>query len=125
MQKEVKMMKTLIIKSGKQVNNFIMSEEAIRQIYSEHNEGKPLLDKINYSKEKVCGYLQRTELARNPETGELELWGYFIYDVNDKTFDKYGECSYEIVYRHEDMDKNNILHKASLCGCVMVNKMTL
>ena len=77
MQKEVSMMKALIIKSGLQNNGTIILEEAVRKMYSEHNEGKPLFNNMYSNEPSLCGYLNRTELFRNEETGELEMWGYF------------------------------------------------
>ena len=122
MQKETRTMKALIMRSGKQPNNFYITKEAISKIYNDDNIGKPLLNKIDFDHEKVCGYLTHTELTRNEKTNELELWGYYTYTFDGTDFTKEGCCSYEISYSCEDMQNHLILHNATLVGCVMVKE---
>ena len=121
MQKEVRMMKALIIKSGLQSNKTIISEEAVRKMYSEHNEGKPLFNDMRSKESSLCGYLNRTELFRNKETGELEMWGYFTYMYNGIDFSKDGKCSCKIAYSG-NTNKNTVLHNCSLVCCTMINE---
>ena len=124
MQKEVRMVKALIAHSGPQQNNFILSEEAIRNMHNSKNEGKPLFNRIDYNTDKLCGYLNRTELVRG-DTGRLELWGYFTYTYDGTDFSKEGECSYQISYRSEDFDDERGILKdgASLINCTMVKSL--
>ena len=119
MDKELRKLKTLIISSGKQINNFFITKEAINDMYSQNNEGKPLIDAINFVDPVVCGTLSKTELVYNKEKDEMELWGYFIYIPNGTPFDQFGKCCYEISYDHKDFDKNRVMHKCSLVGCTM------
>ena len=123
MQREVKMMRARIAYSGNQPNNFVLTEEAIRGMHGEFNEGKPLIDKINSKDGKVCGYLNRTELVWNKEDNRLELWGYFTYDCSETDFAKQGECAYQIAYSQEDMDDMRLLHRADLINCTMINSL--
>ena len=122
MLKKAELMKALIAKSGKQVNNFSISKEAIKTMHSEHNEGKLLIDKINYTDTVPCGWLVRTELQTNKDTDELELWGYFMYTPGEKPFKEDDICSYEISYCSEDMDDDKVLHECSLNCCIMFDK---
>ena len=112
-------MRALIASSGRQLNGFFISEPAIRQMSKQHNEGKPLLNQQG----QVCGYLNQTELIRDQETGALELWGYFTYTSEEADFSENRFCSYEISYKHEDMDKDKVLHAAALSSCVMVDDL--
>ena len=125
MQKETKTMKALIIKSGPQTNGFSITKDAIRKIYAEKNDGKPLVNRIGLNNGdpcgKICGYLAHTELIENNETSELELWGYYTYAFDEIDFSKEGFCSYSIAYNLDDMVGNS-LQKCSLVGCMMVDK---
>ena len=67
MIKKTKTMKALIIKSGNQPNGFYISEQEIKNIHCQKNEGKMLIDRTDYTSSVPCGYLIKTELQENKE----------------------------------------------------------
>lgn len=119
MQKEAKIMKAMIIRSGLQKNGFSITKEAIQNMYNQHNIGKPLINKIDYTEDKICGYLNHTTLEYNEELDELELWGYFVYTCDGLPFSQRGFCSYMINYDSNDMDDEKVLHRCTLMSCMM------
>ena len=116
-------MKALIARSGKQINDFVMSRSAIEQMHKDNNFGKPLLNGVGVDQPFVCGSLVSTELIDNPETNELELWGNFIYDVDVDAPSLSGECSYEVRYDYEDMSDENVMQKCELVSCTILKSL--
>jgi len=120
MNKEVKMMKALIVHSGDQDGSGVrFTEEAIRKMHEDSNEGKRLTKKLGSECYIPCGYLMKTELFWNEETGNLELWGYFMYDFDGIDYSKTGVCSYIVSYDSRKVH-NGKCSDCSLVGCSMV-----
>ena len=121
MIKEVKELRVLIAYSGLQPNGFILTEEAIRKIQEDKNEGKPVINRIDSMGDRICGYLSKTELIQNIEANRLELWGFIhVYDVEEYLIEQDCSYSYEISCMSEDIDETNTIHKAKLLGGCMV-----
>ena len=120
MNKEVRMMKALIAHSGEQAGSRVrFTEEAIRKMHEDSNEGKRLTRKLEPGRYIPCGYLMKTELFRNEETGNLELWGYFMYEFNGVDYSKTGACSYIVNYDSRKVSDGEC-SDCSLVGCCMV-----
>ena len=115
--------KALIARSGRQINDFIMSRSAIEQMHKDNNVGKPLLNGVGVDKPFIFGSIVGTELVDNTETNELELWGEFIYALDVDEPDIIGEWSYEVRYDYEDMDVNNVMHKCELLSCTLLESL--
>ena len=98
------------------------TEQEIKNIHCQKNEGKMLIDRTDYTSSVPCGYLIKTELQENKETDELELWGYFMYTPDKIAFEEEHKCSYEISCTTEGLGKINVMRKCSLVCCVIEGK---